>query len=141
MREQNILDSSNIYHVEAISCCYLSILETELNEFVNIWNTHRIRSVRNSECPAGRPNVIYYAPERFGGSEMGFPLNLYDLIVAKQFCQKPSSFGCSTEFLDFAALVMQQYNMQLPTTGSEARDLFVTTIHYSLSTIMCHALW
>ena len=128
MREQNILDSSNIYHLEAIRFCYLPILETKLNDFVNIWNTHRIRSVRNSECSAGRPNVIYYAPERFGGSEMGFPLNLNDLIVAKQFCQEPSSFGCSTEFLNFAALMMQQNNTQLPTTASEARDLYVTII-------------
>ena len=59
---------------------------------------------------------------------MGFPLNLNDLIVAKQFCQEPSSFGCSTEFLNFAALVMQQNNMQLPTTALEARDLYVTII-------------
>ena len=125
MREQKILDSSNIYHLESIRFCYLTILEKELNEYVNIWNTHRVRSIRGSECPAGGPNVIYYALERFGGSEMGSPLNLNDLIVAKQFCQKPSSFGFSTEFLNFAALVMQQNNMQLPTTVSEARDLYV----------------
>ena len=31
-----ILDSSNIYHLEAIRFCYLSILEKELNEFVNV---------------------------------------------------------------------------------------------------------
>ena len=59
---------------------------------------------------------------------MGFSLYLNNLIVARQFCQEPSSFGCSTEFLNFAALVIQQNNMQLRTTVSEARDLYVTII-------------
>ena len=59
---------------------------------------------------------------------MGFSLYLNDLIVARQFCQEPSSFGCSIEFLNFAALVMQQNNMQLPTTTSEAQDLCVNNL-------------
>ena len=106
----------------------MSILEKELNEFVNIWNTYSIKNVQNFERPSVHPNIIYYVPERFGGSDIGFFLYLNDLIVAKQFCQEPSSLGCSIEFLNFAALVMQQNNMQPPTTTSEAQDLCVTII-------------
>ena len=57
----------------------------ELIAIISLWNSHIIRTVRNSECPSGRPLGIYDAPERYGAYEIGKPLYLNNLIVAKAF--------------------------------------------------------
>ena len=77
--EQNIFDSSKTYHVECIRFCYMGLLQRELEEVSSMWNNHRTRAVRNSECPAGRPAVIYDAPELFGGYESGRTVAINDL--------------------------------------------------------------
>ena len=71
-----------------------------------MWTNHRMRTVRNSECPAGRPAVIYDAPELFGGYESGRPVAIKDLILAKTISLEPSLLGCSSNFLNFASLIM-----------------------------------
>ena len=88
-----------------------------------MWNNYRMRAVRNSECPAGRPAVIYDAPELFGGYESGRTVAINDLILAKTFSLKPSLFGCSTNFLNFASLIMHENNLQMPESISDARQL------------------
>ena len=89
-----------------------------------MWNNHRIRTVRNSECHAGRPAVIYDAPELFGGFESGTPVAINNLILAKTFTLEPSLFGCSTNFLNFASLIMHGNNLQMPESISDAQQLY-----------------
>ena len=60
MIDEGSFDSSISYHVEAIRFCYMSILQNELNETISLWNSHRIRPVRNAECPEVRPDVFYF---------------------------------------------------------------------------------
>ena len=40
MIDKGIFDSSISYHVEAICFCYMVILQNELNETINLWNSH-----------------------------------------------------------------------------------------------------
>ena len=83
-----------------------------------------MRAVRNSECPAGRPAVIYDAPELLGGCESGSPVAINDLILTKTFSLKPSLFGCSTNFLNVASLIMHENNLQTPEFISDAQQLY-----------------
>ena len=41
------------------------ILENELDEFVDYWNSHKIRKNQLSGCPYGIPNDMYDTPELF----------------------------------------------------------------------------
>lgn len=41
------------------------ILENELNEFVEYWNSHNIRKNNLTSCPHGIPNDMYDAPQLF----------------------------------------------------------------------------
>ena len=83
-----------------------------------------MRAVRNSECPAGRPAVIYDAPELLGGCESGSPVAINDLILTKTFSLKPSLFGCLTNFLNVASLIMHENNLQTPEFISDAQQLY-----------------
>ena len=45
--------------------CFMEILERELQNAKDLHNTHRMRPVRNQECPSGRPDLIYNLPEAY----------------------------------------------------------------------------
>ena len=83
-----------------------------------MWN------IRNSECSAGRPAVIYDAPELFGGYESGRPVAINDLSLAKKFSLQPSLFGCTTNFLNFVSSIMHENNLQMPESISDAQQLY-----------------
>ena len=46
--------------------CFESIIEQELQDLVTEWNSHRIRSSKMAEVPAGKPDVLYHFPELHG---------------------------------------------------------------------------
>ena len=58
---------------------FMFIIHQELDEMKSMWNTHYIREVRNSECPLGRPNVLYFMPDQSGGRSFRFPGNELDI--------------------------------------------------------------
>ena len=60
--------SFNIFsHCSAcIQFCFTSLLQKELDKIRQHWNTHRIRPCKQSECPSGRPDTIFFLPSAFG---------------------------------------------------------------------------
>lgn len=84
------------------------LLQKELDKVSSIWNNHRMRAVKNSECPAGRSVVSYSASKLLAGCELGSRVTINDLILAETFCLKLSSFGCSTNFVHVASFIMHK---------------------------------
>ena len=124
MRDNSIFDSGVRYHRECIRFCFIGLLQNDLDEMKILWNNHRIRYTRNAECPAGRPNVIYFAPERFGGRNGAMAIDQSQLNIAKPHCKKSSIFGCSEEFLQLVSITMSENNLSMPGNPDEARSLF-----------------
>ena len=58
--EEASLDLSIDSHLQCLRFCFMPILQAEMDETKRLWNTHRIRKVRNSECPAGRPDALFF---------------------------------------------------------------------------------
>ena len=108
--------------------CFMSIIQHELDEMKKIWNTHYIREVKNSESPPGRPNVLYSLPERSGGRNCSFPVNMNDVEVCNAFVKQPSITGCTYHSHELARLIMHESALELPTSAAEAKNLFVTLI-------------
>ena len=123
-----IYDNSINYHVEMLRFCFMSIIQHELDEMKKIWNTHYIREVRNSESPPGRPNVLYSLPERSGGRNCSFSINMNDAEVCNAFVEQPSITGCTDHSHELARLIMHESALELPTSAAEAKNLFVTLI-------------
>ncbi len=44
----------------------MHLVQKDLDTVKQEWNTHLIRPVRNSDCPSGYPNELYYLPEILG---------------------------------------------------------------------------
>ena len=53
----------------------------------SMWNARYTREIRNSECPPGRPNILYFIPEQLGGRSVRFPVNEMDINTCYPFCE------------------------------------------------------
>lgn len=47
---------------DAVRYTFGPVLQKELNQFVNDWNTHCIRKSTMAEAPGGIPNVLFHFP-------------------------------------------------------------------------------
>ena len=129
LRDEGHFDWSIGYHVDALRFCFMGLIQSELDETRTLWNSQRIRKVRHSECPSGRPDVLYYLPSNQGARKHGFNIDARDIELAKSFCQVPSKIGCSQEMLAFALLLMSENDLESPAVASEAKDLYLTIIN------------
>ncbi|KAJ7091599.1 hypothetical protein C8R44DRAFT_835770 [Mycena epipterygia] len=58
------------------------IVQVSLDDFVEYWNNHKIRTQRNKQLPSGfSPNYIYDFPDKFGLTYFGVPAP-QDLVYA-----------------------------------------------------------
>ena len=100
--------------------CFVSIVQHELDEMEKIWNTHFVKEVRNSENPPGGPNVLYFLPERSGGRNCSFPINMNDVEVGIAFVDQPSITGCTYRSHELVSLIVHESALELPTSAAEA---------------------
>ena len=53
-----------------VAYCIADILDSELNEFKNEWNVHKIRANSKTALPSGIPNDLYEMPHTYGSYSM-----------------------------------------------------------------------
>ena len=62
----------------------LPIIQRECDKFVDLWNSHMIRSQNNLELPNGVPNHMFSFPEQYGETQNG-------ISVTNEFLQEVST--------------------------------------------------
>ncbi|KAG9263170.1 hypothetical protein AMEX_G23174 [Astyanax mexicanus] len=105
---------------------FLEVLQKELDDYKQLWNTHTIRPVRQSYCPSGKPDAMYYLSERFSGRNCGFAvsqltLNQFDTMVPDHF----SLCGDDNHQNHFEEL-QRQSGLTAPTDWTEAVEHYIT---------------
>ena len=108
--------------------CFMFIMQQELDEMKSMWSTHYIREVRNSECPPGRPNVLYFMPEQSGRRSFRFPVNKMDVNACHPFCELPDVNGCTNKTHELVRLIMREEELEFPSNATEAKNLFISII-------------
>jgi len=68
MVETGILNTANELHTECLWFCFSTLLQKDVDRVKESWNTHYIRRSRHDTI-AGRPDILYNLPERFGGED------------------------------------------------------------------------
>jgi hypothetical protein len=66
--QQNIFNPGNELHMACLWCCFSHLLQCELDQVKEHWNTHLIRHSRFGTV-SGTPNELYHLPELHGGEE------------------------------------------------------------------------
>ncbi|KAI9525212.1 hypothetical protein NQZ68_009892 [Dissostichus eleginoides] len=78
LRERHHFSGSHA-HTCLVRFVFMGVLQRDLDECREKWNTHIIRPVNQSRCPSGKPDVMYNLPHRYGGTDCGFPVPQDDL--------------------------------------------------------------
>ena len=109
-------DTDNV-HVEALKLSFYGVIQDDLD----YWNNHKIRTSKLSELPDGRPSVMYELPEKYDAEDHKIPVSTVDLNLAKRLCSAaPSQFCCSGEFCELVLMIMEDLNLQIPSSFKEA---------------------
>ena len=130
LRDAGIFCTDEPLHVNCARYCFLPIIRTHLQEFMDTWNAHRNRRQRGDNyCPAGIPNGLYYQPELYDTRDYSFPLNC-SLETLNEFDQEYAENwpvrGCPGEFMQLISDLINDDAQQtlIPRSISEARINF-----------------
>ena len=65
MVERELLDIGSEFHLECLWFWFQLVLQDDLDEVKNHWNTHRIRRSKHGTVP-GVPDILFFLPQRSG---------------------------------------------------------------------------
>ena len=72
-----------------------------------------------------RPSVIYELPEKYDAEDHKIPVNTVDSNLAKRlYIAAPSQFYCSDEFSELAFMILEDLNLQIPSSFKNAENLY-----------------
>ena len=66
MQDSGVLNTHKPIHIKVMRFAFMNLLQRELHTMAIEWNLHLIHSKPNAEVPKGKPDVLYYLPERYG---------------------------------------------------------------------------
>ena len=72
--------------------------------------------------------MLDFTPEGSRVTDSKFPLDSHDVNLAMDYCETPSLFGCSAEFLELSRIIMQKKNFMVPKNAADAKTLYITLI-------------
>ena len=103
--------------------CFAS--QRDLDDVAETWNGHKIREVRNSRSPSGRPSVLYLLPELYGTHDYLCPVADEDIGIceAESVFRKP--LPCDEDFFEMCSIIMSENNLSFPASSGEARDVYI----------------
>ena len=125
LETSGILQINNVLHMECLKFCFMNVLRNELKMHAQIWNEHRVRSIKNTRCPSGVPDFLFHHPEYFESSENGKPVDIRKVKLCKDLHNfERNEFGSSDPFSEWALTYMLQNAWGLPNSFKDAYDLF-----------------
>ena len=123
-----LFDISLNMHLQCFRFCFFVVLQHEFDKIKNLWNSHRIRHIKNSSSPGVRPDVLYFTLKGLCVTDCQFALDSQDVNLAMDYCETPSLFGCSADFLELSRIIMQEKNLTVLKNAADAKTLFITLI-------------
>ncbi|XP_074656822.1 uncharacterized protein LOC141910031 isoform X2 [Tubulanus polymorphus] len=126
MEENGSLSTADVVHIQTLRYCFFDLINADLQDFVQEWNTHAIRPQRNVDVPPGKPDLLYFSPEYYGTIDYKFPVDAGLLPqIREEFCSKPNeSRGCDPDFSAMCDLKTRQGQQSRPTSTPEAAALY-----------------
>ena len=129
MSESGMLDLGNELHMECLWFCFNSLLQKDLDEVMEHWNTHRIRRSRAGTIP-GVPDILYFLPDRCGRRDCKIDVPDEKIAEVKAYSHNmPLSPVGIQEYEEYFIYAMENESLFLPTNVEEAFQLFQTLLN------------
>ena len=102
---------------ESLWYSFSTLIQKELDDVKQHWNTHRIRKSRFNSV-SGRPDSIYHLPENYGGVDMKIIVEEWKLANASdEIIDNEEEESEYSEYFDY---VLSELGINAPTNWSEA---------------------
>ena len=103
--------------------CVSPLLSRELREFVQYWNSHKLRKNRTAEYPQAIPDDLYDMPEHYNGSNC---LQSIDAALWINTMNDAPAMFSDEMYLNCHELVEEQFNIDLErqVTNSNAVEIY-----------------
>ncbi|CAH1266883.1 Hypp3614 [Branchiostoma lanceolatum] len=109
--------------------CFMPIIRQQLLEFMEDWNDRRIRPHRGATVPGGRPNVLFFLPERTGGDNFLNHLSQHDRQQAQHYCKPPGNDVGNEPLNMYLEEMMANMQRRVPDTWQEAAQLYIDLVY------------
>lgn len=115
-----ILELGNIFDMKCLWFCYAKVIQKELEQVREHWNSHYIRQSRH-DTVAGVPDILYFLPENSGSVDCIVQVPQSKLREMEKECEVDNEDDLYLEYFEH---VMATNGWHLPTNEQEAFDLF-----------------
>ena len=117
MIERGDLDTSNHMQMECLWFSFSKVIEDELIQVKNSWNSHYIRRSKY-QTAAGIPNKLYFIPEELGAEDHKQPFDASDLLEAEnEITSTSSAANVSSDYIDYFKYVLDTLGIPPPPTN------------------------
>ena len=124
MVERELLDIGSEFHLECLWFCFQLVLQDDLDEVKNHWNTHRIRRSKHGTVP-GVPDILFFLPQRSGAIDCKVDVTNEQITEIQNNAQVQLIEEEDQNILqDYFHYVMDNEDLQYPSNHAEACDLF-----------------
>ena len=136
MIERGDLDTSNPMQMEFLWFSFSKVIERELNQVKNDWNSHYIRGSKYQTMP-GIPDKLYFFPEDFGTTDHKHLFDATDQLEAEyEISCTPTDANASNSEENESTDYFLYFNYALDTLGMDVPNDWregLSTYHRLLS--------
>ena len=119
---QNHLNTSSPLETECLWFCFAELLQHDLDQAREHWNTHRIRQSKSDTIP-GQPDALYYLPEFQGGAvNLALPVPEREISYA-QYDHLVEN-AVEDEYQQYFQYVIETNHVRKPVHWREALQLY-----------------
>ena len=114
---------SNKIHIECLWYCFYDILQRELDEVKESWNSHYIRASRHYTCH-GIPNKLYFTPESVGVDDHKEPGVLSDILTIENEVTVPATDDSSAQYQEYFEYALNELALSQPQNWRTAQIIY-----------------
>ncbi|XP_043976973.1 uncharacterized protein LOC122833467 [Gambusia affinis] len=105
--------------------CCMGLIQDELDDTAQVWNTHRIRPTKNLQVPSGRPNVMYALPELYSTMDFLTPVQVEHIQLCRDACTFRQTIPCDSSVYDICNILMAEYGLMTPSDPYDSVKLYM----------------
>ncbi|XP_054641995.1 uncharacterized protein LOC129187166 [Dunckerocampus dactyliophorus] len=123
LRDNGLYDGGFLDKAILQFCC-MGLIQDELDDTAQVWNTHTIRPSKNINVPSGRPNVMHTLPQLYGTRDFLSPVD--DAVqLCKDECVFRLSIPCDPDVYKLCLIFMAESHLTPPADPYQAVSLYM----------------
>lgn len=126
MVTSTLLNVGNEFHMESLWFCYAHIIQADLDNVVEHWNSHYIRQSRH-DTVSGIPDILYSLPEYYGKTDCLFPVSNAQVEAMETNSQLDEQE--ENLYQEYFETVLTEMELEVPSNEEDALNLFQILIN------------